>query len=815
MSYYKRVIKDNPVGFWGLNNGLISKDTGNGYFNGSTRTFNDATTASGTYVGVQPLVNGGISSMKITSSSTIEIPNIYNILYSGAEENNFSLEFWLNFDTPPSNMKVLSITDGTNEVMSLTFAGNSSILRVYTNKQYYETKAEIETYESQIYVLINYRDKNLNHFAGSSLSQTIKIPDNENFVPVISTPPKIKFGPTSTSYFNIDNIALYNYSLTYEQISSHIFWAMEVNQLKPHSLRNNGGYFQPTDANGVKNGYKIFNTKQTFEQGVLDNLISTQDGNLTFSRINHLKIKSSDLSKKSFSYSTVSTEVGLVSSGDMSLASYEFSNMFNLNTDAITTRVYINTSRASQVSFLSINGFNFGSLILAKTSDHKIRLYSPEGGFDAILSTAYGSSQWVDIKIYFNGTTINTQINTSTIISYDTTSTIYMSDNAVLYLGNSYDNTSGSVLNYPALDPIRLFKIYKISNIPSSLTSPTTNYKVGIDLSTTINNVYLPVSQYGKWSIITNFSDDLILQGTKIYYGGASDKIKVSVSSDNVTFIDLVKNGEQIPSDIIGVAGSLLYINVYLETIDSYDVLTNISFLELIRYSDLTIYSTGVPFTAKPDLSNGDHTYQFRNNNFNILSRDPSLDIHFEPVRNTYQIPGRMDILLNSDIKTVEFWLRMDTDPPSTSNAYILDIAKVGGGSPSIDLIYDVSAKNLTWGTAWDYVYINGKIATSPYAIALNEIYHFTGVVSGVKKIYSGDTLILNGKNVSSTGFHAHGTYSGINMYTDSKDSVFVNKRYLMNLGLNFVNIKDSATLTVSDYEPLAFGAGTTVIASL
>ena len=322
----------------------------------------------------------------------------------------------------------------------------------------------------------------------------------------------------------------------------------------------------------------------------------------------------------------------------------------------------------------------------------------------------------------------------------------------------------------------------------------------------TINNT-VPVEQYGEWQTAINFGDIESIVGTKIHYGSSSKDTTISTSSDSITYTTLGVNGEQIPSDQLFATPGLMYIKISMHTQNSQYAKAKTTFAEFSRYSSLNKYSDGFRFDMSPE-NNINHTYNFKSNTFNILARDFNFGIHFEPVTGS-QLPGRADLLLQSDTRTVEFFFRMDTKPAGTTNAFILDINKVSGGSPSIDLHYQPSSDQVVF-SGWDLVFINGKLATSPYPVVLDEIYHFVGVVNGVQPIQSGDTIILNGKNVSSAGFHAHGTYSNINMYSDAKDSDFALKRYLMNIGINSIAVNDSSSITISEYSPRLLKSGIT-----
>ena len=454
MSYQKRVLKDNPSGFWCFENGYMLNDISSGYWTGgSTRTLNNATSVSGTYSDILPIVSGSISGLKIPASTVgAVIPNVYDILYKTTEKNAFSLEFWLTFDTVPTNTEILSFKYFSTKTLSLSFADNYAYLKVsasdktrYTNgtiTNTYILKTEIDTYESQQHVVISYNDKSFWLTINGKRSEFLTIGNSDIFPQTVTTIPSLNIGSTAnTDYFLIDSLAIYNYNLTIRQIKSHIYWGLYSVDTKSHALRNNGGQITFDQNDGIINNYKIFNSNNSWSTGLLKNLV-IENGNLTFKTINDLRLYGKKDTYPFSSFTTVLSEKGFISYSDTSLCSNEFSSIFNPAKHAITCRVYVSISRGSQVSFVSASGFSFGTLIIAKTSDHKIKVYSPEGGFN-YTSSAYASSQWVDVKVYFINQYMYVILNTGAASKVDTLTRVFLNDSSSLYIGNSYEVSAG------------------------------------------------------------------------------------------------------------------------------------------------------------------------------------------------------------------------------------------------------------------------------------------------------------------------------------------------------------------------------------
>lgn len=88
MSYYQKVIHDNPAGFWPLENGYIAKDISAGIWQAGQRSKNNlvlSNTSPDFYQDTFPLVMGGTNAYKFSSSNSFKINNVYNIFYRNTE----------------------------------------------------------------------------------------------------------------------------------------------------------------------------------------------------------------------------------------------------------------------------------------------------------------------------------------------------------------------------------------------------------------------------------------------------------------------------------------------------------------------------------------------------------------------------------------------------------------------------------------------------------------------------------------------------------------------------------------------------------
>jgi hypothetical protein len=118
MSYQLKVIKDNPIGFWMLeeSSGTVAAD--------KSGCGNNGTYVGGIIANMLPLVPGGVSGNKITNTSYITLPvtkNYYSQTASSAlankntSDNAFTLEVWVAPDISSTGAIPL-LADVTNNI---------------------------------------------------------------------------------------------------------------------------------------------------------------------------------------------------------------------------------------------------------------------------------------------------------------------------------------------------------------------------------------------------------------------------------------------------------------------------------------------------------------------------------------------------------------------------------------------------------------------------------------------------------------------------------------------------------------------------
>lgn len=216
MSYQLKVIQDNPIGFWPLDesSGTIASDR-SGCGN------------NGTYVGtlisnILPLVPGGQSGNKITNTSYITLPIVNN--YYGAtttagmatkytSDNDFTIEAWIYPEIYSSTITPI-LADVTNNI-GLYWENGDVVFKVNSE----EARCPV-TYSKKSFHLVGiYTTNSILIYIDGILAASKTIADFK----FTNTTFALNIGPTSTSsdYFIIDAPAIYRYSLPVKSILKH------------------------------------------------------------------------------------------------------------------------------------------------------------------------------------------------------------------------------------------------------------------------------------------------------------------------------------------------------------------------------------------------------------------------------------------------------------------------------------------------------------------------------------------------------------------------------------------------------------------
>lgn len=781
MSYYQKVLQNNPAGFWPLENGYVTKDVSAGTWQSGVRTRNNivlSNSSSVFYKDTFPLIMSGTNAYKFSSTNSIKINNVYDIFYRGTERKTFTIELWIAFDTIPQNDQIITIKNDSTTVGYVNFNDNYASWTMWdSNNNAYTAKALVNSYESQIYLVLSYSDRTISLTVNGVNTGKSRLPESSQFANIITSPPYFQFGPKINNQFIVDNIAFYTRTLGQREMEERYAWAKNEKNTSTYTLKNKGGIIDFHENMGTVQDYLLFNDRRTWSGGMTNNLVIENDALRT--KFITAPEPYNNKGVATLSYLQASSKTGLVTTGYNSVRINNFEDLFNINDQAITCQVYFDINNTSRMCYYSISGFSCGAINLEHTVDKKIRLYSFENFSEIDMSYTPTSSGWYDIKVYFIGNTIYFQVNQQTVNSTAYSSNISIG-NLTVSLGNCYEDSTTS---FPTTLPVANFGLFSKSDV---ISTPTLDITQKSNLLLTLNAT-LSISQYGYWKTFINLDTSSIIVGTRVDYDTASKNVLVEFSYDDITWYSLSQSGKQIPNLNLYEVKESMYIRISMNTPDSENVRLSMNYLEIATYSSLFVSSEGFGFTIEP-VENINYTMLFKNNENNILSRDNNFGMYFQPETSVSEKPGSNLLTLAESTSTLEFLFRVD-DALGGSFAYLID------SSDSANYIrYTPSTMALTF-SGFNSVYINGFAVTSGKIIQSGETYHLMAVKNVA--ITSSTTLKINSKYDNT--LHAHATYGKLCAYSDAKNSEFARGKYLRSLGINKNRVIDTFTGSIVD----------------
>jgi len=217
MSYQLKVIKDNPVGFWALDEttGTLASDiSGCG---------NSGTYSGGITNGLLPLIPGGLQGSLITNSKSISFPIVNNYYGSSAYasladknslDNDCSFEVWLYPKITTTN-ETLIFGNATNSIGIFYDAGDI----VFKFGQYIARHTLAHISKSH-HIVGTYSPSAINLYVDGEIKSTIYITD----LPSLSQSGlTLNVGPTlsASDSFVIDAPAVYRHALPISKIFNH------------------------------------------------------------------------------------------------------------------------------------------------------------------------------------------------------------------------------------------------------------------------------------------------------------------------------------------------------------------------------------------------------------------------------------------------------------------------------------------------------------------------------------------------------------------------------------------------------------------
>jgi hypothetical protein len=224
MSYYLKVLKDNPIGFWTLDetSGTVALDS-------------SACANNGTYIGtpepnLMPLVPGGRQGTRIDSSRQVSFPitkGYYGsalgggVMNSSCEDNDFSLEIW--FYPNIIVDQTVSLFADSSSSSGIYYKDGNIIFSVGGQSAYYS----VENIERSHHIVCSYTGNSLKIYHDGVLVTNKLLSDKINLTNTSTT---FVSGPTNSSnYLIIDAPAVYRYALTNDQVYSHYVFGKPSN----------------------------------------------------------------------------------------------------------------------------------------------------------------------------------------------------------------------------------------------------------------------------------------------------------------------------------------------------------------------------------------------------------------------------------------------------------------------------------------------------------------------------------------------------------------------------------------------------------
>jgi hypothetical protein len=244
MSYQLRIIKDNPVGFWALDetSGTVAAD--------SSGSGNSGVYSGGITNGLMPLISGGLQGSLISNSKYISFP-IVNDYYGSSGyvsmadknslDNDFSLEVWFYPKIVTTN-ETLIFGNSTNSIGIFYDSGNI----VFKLGQYTASHTLSHISKSQ-HIVGTYSSSEIKLYIDGELKSTASITD----LPSLSQSGlTLNIGPTmsSSDSFIVDAPAAYRYELASSKILNHY---SEIQPIPPHQIAfpDEGRIFEAYDNN--------------------------------------------------------------------------------------------------------------------------------------------------------------------------------------------------------------------------------------------------------------------------------------------------------------------------------------------------------------------------------------------------------------------------------------------------------------------------------------------------------------------------------------------------------------------------------------
>jgi len=856
MSYKQVVLRDNPLAFWPLNGTSLLRTYATILL--EYRTYQDWISAEPTYGSTSPTftlqdisTNGNhgaytigqpnfldilplatlssydtqLAGCKINGTSEVGITNLaqlYDMFYTGTENLTFGMEIWLAFDSnPPLNNTLLSVTY-LNDTIAQVYINNDRVYFTINGKDKktgaalsYTAYKQVQSWESQCHLFVYYSKGTINVVVNGISGNSATASSNFIWSHDTYAAPDFfyKVGPSSGSNnFVVNDLAFYDYTLSQNQIRSHMVWGTYDSSPQSY-VKQTSGYFFDIKENDAMYAYKKnFSDPKNYSQGVLTNLITDNNG---------LTLKTIPSLTKAGTSGAITTSNGLSVTNTASAKFSNISSYFDINSMSIMGQInwQSNTTGNPAVIFAA-EGFNNGEwLYLAQDTSNKLTLYyhSISPNYPYIVTEnvvaqlpAQNTAGTYNFGVAINSTTV--KIYMSNTGSSNGSLPSYTYANLNLYFGNQYSSATTSPM---------VGSISYMSLLPKYV-DPSTYTNYGAYDSTTISFINnTAVSQIGTWTLSVPSSQFAKIFGARMTWDTGS-YYDSTVSTNQSVNVQLSQDYGKTWTNVLNGYPALKYpdsATAYTDTIFKTTIFTADSSSQylprmdnalVVFYNDLSIISDAGAFVLAPRQGSytGD-TYSIEKNFFNILARSSNFGIKIAEVNNANSVATITPAAIATGYQTIEFWFRWD-QLTATQVQIILDTIGIRAS-----LYFD--STGAIYQTGFGNVYVNGLSLTSGKTMTQGESYHFVCVYP-----YSINTQIYLGGDQRLQNF-SNGTFGYVSIYPQAFAQSDAQTRYLEFLSSNVSQVDYSTLLsgasniigTLSEYSggSTAFNAGQPILA--
>lgn len=559
MSYKYSVIKDNPIGFWFLDEQ-----------SGTTATDISGCGNNGTYLLAPstfplPLTYGGVNSVEITSTQSIIFPLSYD--YNGINRgtpianksysyNSFSIETFIYPKSLSSAIQPI-VADTSNGIG--VFANNNGVTFCLNGLSDLENRLDyaVTNFERAIHLVCVYSINNLSIYIDGEEKVSKSISDF-NFT---NTSLNLKAGPTTSSSnkFLIDSVAIYRYPLSLDQIKKH------------YDLSQTIGFINVT----IPDEAEIFN--------IYDNNISTK-----FQYSYPAKKSWQQLTVDGLEYNSFKNTIGIpAGQGDSQSVYFEdfifIPSAYQIDSSKIEwvatsgVSVYTSTDGITYVQCENNSGIpQYGNSNSADTFDESYSLYIKvlfETTNDQIFNPLMES-----LTVKFYGSHILYAVNSNSYISQIINDDLYP---ARAYVGDKQHsflsrNKNGGISSKPnsgfALNIKNLTKSIEFFYTPKTLSQSGLIYRPDISITELSGGLYntnysgLDIVDGGihNSTYLTTYDAGNALLDAGVFYGWSSNG---TISKDNILkiYVNSVDKTSQTNVSNVFSAGEISHVVIVFE----------------------------------------------------------------------------------------------------------------------------------------------------------------------------------------------------------------------------------------------------------